>query len=149
MINPSNRGVTLFELVIVMVIIVITAVLMVPNIGAWLPYYRLRSGTRDIVSTLRTAQMKASSTKMDYRVSFDPTRGNYILKHNSGGLWIDEGTIQTLPPGIQISTITFPGNDAQFDSRFSSSGGSMTLQNQKGGQKQITVSSATGKVDVK
>jgi len=35
MINRSNKGVTLFELVIVMVIIVITAVLMVPNIGVW------------------------------------------------------------------------------------------------------------------
>jgi len=86
---------------------------------------------------------------MDYRVSFDPATGSYLLKHNSGGLWIDEGTIQTLPSGIQISTITFPGNDAQFDSRLSSTGGSMALQNQKGEEKRITVSSATGKVDVK
>jgi len=46
-----------------MVIVAIGAVLMVPNIGAWLPNYRLRSATRDIVSTLRIAQTKAVSTK--------------------------------------------------------------------------------------
>lgn len=148
MIKRSSKGVTLIELVIVMVIIAIGAVLMVPNIGAWVPNYRLRSATRDIVSTLRTAQMKAVSTKMDYRVSFNPGVGNYILRHNSGGIWFDEGAIQTLPSGIQISTITFAGNNAQFDSRFTSSGGSITLQNSKGGEKRITLGSATGKVTV-
>jgi len=145
MIN-RNKGITLVELVIVMVIIAIGAVLMVPNIGAWLPNYRLRSATRDIVSTLRTAQMKAISTQTDYRVSFNPASGSYLLRRNSGGIWFDEGAIQTLPSRIQISAITFPGNNAQFDSRFSSSGGSITLENSKGDQRQITVSSATGKV---
>ena len=57
----NKRGVTLIELIVVFVIIAILAVLMVPNIGAWLPSYRLRGATRDVVSTLRTAQMKAVS----------------------------------------------------------------------------------------
>ena len=148
MINRSNKGVTLTELIIVMVIIAIAALLMAPNIGAWLPNYRLRSATRDIVSTLRTAQMKAFSTNTDYRVSVNPASGSYILRRNSGGTWFDEGAIQTLPPRIQISAITFPGNNAQFDSKFASSGGSITLQNSKGGERRITVSSATGKVSV-
>lgn len=81
----NDKGITLIELVIVTVIIAIGAVLMVPNIGAWLPNYRLRSATRDIVSALRIAQTKAVSTKMNYQVSFDPGKGSYILRHNSGG----------------------------------------------------------------
>jgi len=132
----------------VMVIIAIGATLMAPNIGGWLANYRLRSVTRDIVSTLRTAQMKAVATEMNYQVSFNPAIGSYILKYNSGGIWFDEGAIQTLPPRIQISAITFPGNNAQFDSKFASSGGSITLQNSKGAERRITVSSATGKVSV-
>ena len=58
----NKKGITLIELVVVMIIIAIGAVLLVPNIGGWLPNYRLRSATRDIVSTLRTAQMKAVSS---------------------------------------------------------------------------------------
>jgi len=48
----NHKGITLIELVVVMVIIAIGAVLLVLNIGAWLPNYRVRSGARDVVSTL-------------------------------------------------------------------------------------------------
>jgi Tfp pilus assembly protein FimT len=82
----THKGITIIELVIVRVIIAIGAVLMVPNIGAWLPNYRLRSATRDNVSTLRTAQMKAVSTRMDYRVSFNPAlRAATFLSVTQGG----------------------------------------------------------------
>ena len=55
----NKKGITLIELVVVMIIIAIGAVLLVPNIGGWLPNYRLKSATRDIVPTMRNAQMKA------------------------------------------------------------------------------------------
>ena len=144
----NHKGITLVELIVVMVIIAIGALLMVPNIGAWLPSYRLRSAARDVVSTLRTAQIRAVSTKMNYQVSFDPGAGSYILQHNSGGIWFDEGPSQMLPSGILISGITFPTNKAQFDPNFVSSGGNLTLQNPRGTQRLITISSATGRVHV-
>ena len=56
-----KRGVTLVELVVVMAIIAIGAAFVAPNIGAWIPNYRLRSASRDVTSALRTAQMKAIS----------------------------------------------------------------------------------------
>ena len=144
----NDKGITLEELLIVMVIVAIGAVLMVPNIGAWLPNYRLRSATRDIVSTLRIAQTKAVSTKMNYQVSFDPGKGSYILRHNSGWTRFDEGNPETLPSGILISAITFPDNKAQFDPRSVSSGGSIILQNPKKTERRITLSTATGRVNV-
>ena len=64
----NRRGITLMELIIVMAIIALGAVLMVPNIAGWIPNYRLRSATRDVVSTLRVAQMKAVARNMDHRV---------------------------------------------------------------------------------
>ena len=65
----NQKGVTLLELIIVMVIIAIGATLMAPGISSWMPHYRLRSATRDIVSTMRVAQIKAISNNLTYQVS--------------------------------------------------------------------------------
>ncbi len=74
-----------------MVIIGIGAVLFIPNIGGWMPSYRLRSATRDIASTMRTAQMKAISTNMRYQVSF-PSSVSYVLQYQDTiGTWQPEG----------------------------------------------------------
>ena len=145
----KNRGITLIELVVVMVIIAIGAALVAPNIGAWLPNYHLRSATRDIVSSLRTAQMKAISTNLQYEVSFNPAAGSYILRYqDTGGHWITEGATQLLPSGIQISGVTFPGNNANFYPNSTSSSGSITLRNPKGASKTILLTISTGRVQV-
>ena len=151
--KKNKKGVTLIELVVVMIIIAIGAVLLAPNIGGWLPNYRLRSATRDAASMLRTAQIKAVSTNMEYRVSFNnPVAGSYVLQRHTGGVWVDEGAPQTLPTGIVISAITFPldgaWNCAEFNPNSTSSTGSITLQNTKGTQKNITLTPATGRVRI-
>ena len=145
----KKRGITLVELVVVVVIIAIAAVLVAPSIGRWLPNYRLRGAARDIVSTLRTAQMKAVSTNRQYQVSFNQGVGSYILQYqNTGGVWVNEGANQVLPSGIQITGITFPGNNATFNTNSSSSTGSLTLTNSKGDKKTITLTPSTGRVQL-
>ena len=143
----NRKGVTLIELIVVMVIIAIGALLMAPNIGAWLPNYRLRTAARDVVSTMRTAQMKAVSVNLEYRVSFDPNARTYILQRNTGG-WQSEGTAQSLPSGIEMSVITFPGNNAQFNANSTSSSGSVTLRNTRHTEKKITLTSSTGRIKI-
>jgi hypothetical protein len=102
---------------------------------------------------LRTAQLKAVSSNMEYRVSFNnPVAGSYVLQRHTGGVWVDEGAPQTLPTGIVISAITFPidgaWNCAEFNPNSTSSTGSLTLQNTKGTQKNITLAPATGRVKI-
>lgn len=149
-IKPMNKkGVTLIELVVVFVIIAIGAVLLAPNIGAWLPNYRLRSATRDIVSTMRTAQMKAVSNNLRYQVSFTAgtgDSGSYILQRDSGG-FVDDGPRQTLPKGITMSNITFSGNNAVFNPNSTSSAGSVTLSSAKT-QRRIILTAATARVRI-
>jgi prepilin-type N-terminal cleavage/methylation domain-containing protein len=146
----NKKGVTLIELIIVFVIIAIGAVLIAPNIGAWLPRYRLRSATRDIASTMRTAQMKAVSTNMEYRVSFNnPVAGSYVLQRNSGTptnpVWVNEGAVETLPRGVQINVSG--GDDKQFNPNSTCSTGSMTLTNGKQ-TKKITLTTSTARIHV-
>src|SRR5512139_107131 len=99
----NRKGITLMELIIVLAIIALGAVLMVPNIGAWLPNYRLRSATRDIVSTMRLAQMKAVSTNVPYTVTFDEGNNSYIVQYQTTAGLKDDGAMQRLPVGIKMS----------------------------------------------
>jgi prepilin-type N-terminal cleavage/methylation domain-containing protein len=146
MVKMNKKGVTLLELIIVMVIIAIGATLLVPGIGAWMPIYRLRGATRDVVSTMRTAQMKAVSINTDYRVRF-PDATSYILEYQTTAGWVSEGTQQTLPKGIQFSDFP-PGNNFQFNPNSTASTGGLTLTNTKGSTRRITLTTATGRIRV-
>jgi len=155
----DKKGVTLIELVIVFVIIAIMAAFLAPSIGSWLPRYRLRSATRDIASTLRSAQIRAISSTLPsptktlvYQVNF--TAGSsYVLQHNTtGGPVTNDGIPQSLPSGITMSTGALPGGIATFYRDFTCSGGSITLSYIKNGvtkdQKTILLNQATGKITI-
>jgi prepilin-type N-terminal cleavage/methylation domain-containing protein len=149
-VKPMNKkGVTLIELIVVMVIIGILAAFFAPNIAAWLPNLRLRSTARDIVSTMRTAQIKAVSTNMRYRVRFT-LPASYILEYeNPPGTWVGEGVTQNFSSGISIAAINFnTGNNAEFNSNSTSSSGSLRLQNTRGTQRQLTLTPSTGRVTI-
>jgi prepilin-type N-terminal cleavage/methylation domain-containing protein len=145
----NKRGVTLIELIVVIVIIAIGATLMIPNMGAWLPNYRLRSATRDLVSTMRVAQMRAVSNNVDYRVSI--TGGSYTLQRFSSGLgtFVSEGDTATLPTGVTINSNTFinPASNPLFRPNSSSNGGSIVIGNTKG-TRTITVLPSTGRISI-
>jgi Tfp pilus assembly protein FimT len=144
----NRRGVTLIELIVITVIIAIGAVLIAPNIGAWLPGYRLRSATRDIVSTMRMAQLRAISTNFQYQVSFNPGAGTYILEfRNTAGAWVSEGATQVLPAAVQINSITFPDNKAVFNPNSTSSTGSLTLRTHSR-DRVITLTPSTGRIKI-
>jgi type IV fimbrial biogenesis protein FimT len=150
--KPGDReGVTLIELAVVFVIIAIVTGLLIPNIGAWLPNYRLRSATRDIVSNMRTAQMRAISSHIQFRVNLDDADigvGRYVVQYQStAGIWINDGAVQSLPTGISITANTLPGKHAAFNPNSTSSGGSVTLIGAKG-TKTITLAPATGRVRI-
>ena len=149
----NKRGVTLIELVVVFVIIAIAAALIAPNIGGWLPRYRLRSATRDIVSTMRDAQMKAVSRRLQYQVDFANFGANsYVLQYDSGGFKPD-GPVRTAPSGITVNIVNLPAGIALFNPDSTCpNGGNITLSYQRGGviqdQKRILLNVATGRVRI-
>jgi len=151
--QTNQKGVTLIELIVIMVIIAIGAALIVPNIGGWLPSYRLKTATRDVASMMRLAQMKAVSNNVQYRVNLDDADigvGNYVLQYQTTVGWVNDGAVQTFPNGISIpgGGVTFPGKHAEFNSNSTSSTGSLTLQNTKGTQKKITLTASTGRIKI-
>ena len=159
----NKKGVTLIELVVVMVIIAIAALLLTPNIGAWVQNYRLKTAARDIVSTMRTAQMKAVSLNTEHRVSFDMAANEYLLQikttQSAPNDWIPTWADaraqipplhQKLPQGVTMAAVTFPEQDGKKNAEFNPNStcctGSMTLTNPKGKTRIITLTPATGRV---
>ncbi len=145
----NQRGVTLLELIVVMVIIAIGAVLTTPNIGGWMTNYRLRSTTRDIASIMRVAQIKAVSNNIVYRVTFDTANNKYFLEYSqdSGATWTKEGEDQALPTGIQFNT-TFPGNVTTFSPNSTATDGNVILNNTKGSIKTVRLLGLTGRIKI-
>jgi len=143
----NKKGVTLLELIIVMVIIAIGATLLVPGIGAWMPIYRLRGATRDVVSTMRTAQMKAVSINTDYQVNFLNATAYVLEYRNTLGNFVAEGTPQNLPTGIQFTSFP-PGSRFLFNPNSTASTGSLTLTNTKGSARTISLTTSTGRIRV-
>ena len=142
----NSKGVTLIELVIVMVIIAIGALLISPNLGRWVSHYRLRTATRDIVSTLRVAQMKAVSNNMEYQVLFQNTT-SYVLQYRTTmgvGTFINDGAPQSVPSGIKIPLFF----TAQFNPNSSSSTGTIIVQNAAGTSQKSIVLGATGRIRI-
>jgi prepilin-type N-terminal cleavage/methylation domain-containing protein len=146
----NKKGVTLIELIIVMVIIGIGAVFFIPNISGWQRSYNLRKAARDIACTMRTAQMKAIGTNSPYQVSFTlPT--SYVLQYNdTQGNTQTEGTTQTLPSGISIIAVNFTGaaNVAVFYTNSTANAGSRTFQNIKGTPRTLMLTKSTGRVTI-
>jgi prepilin-type N-terminal cleavage/methylation domain-containing protein len=144
----NQRGFTLLELITVLIIIAIGAVLTTPNIGGWLPNYRLRSATREVVSIMRVAQFKAVSNNTSYQVVFDTAHDSYILQYqDTGGAWVAEGGTQTLPTGVKFNT-TFPGNITVFSPNSTATDGNITLNNTKGATKRVRLLGLTGRIKI-
>ena len=152
----NRRGVTLIELVTVMVIIAILAALTVPGLGTWIAHYRLRTSTRDIVSVMRTAQMSAVSYNMRYGVAFDPANKQFQLYRDSGGLQVD-GAANLLPTGVTYKddTVALPPDGpggipfiSFFPNSTASAAGTIILRNSRGNEKTIQISMATGRIRI-
>jgi prepilin-type N-terminal cleavage/methylation domain-containing protein len=143
----NQRGVTLIELIIVMVIIAIGAVLTTPNINGWMPNYRLRNATRDVTSTMRLAQFKAVSNNTNYQIVFDTVHDSYILQYqDTGGAWVTEGVTQTLPTGVKFNTDF--GNTATFSPNSTATNGNITFNNTKGSIKTVRILGLTGRIRI-
>lgn len=87
----SNRGITLMEIMIGVVIIGIVASMAVPRFATAYERMEFNSRNRDIVSALRMARSKAITEKELFGVYFDPDNITVIQfrKHTGAGAFND------------------------------------------------------------
>ena len=107
-----QSGFTLMEVMVVIGIVGIISAIAIPNFIGRLPDYRLRSATRDIVSCMQEAKLRAVKENAQVVVIFNQNTESYVSFIDTvpaGGNWAVDGTETivkqvTLPSGIDIQS---------------------------------------------
>ena len=111
--GEGKSGVTLLELLIIIVVLSIIAGIAIPAFSAWLPEYRLRNAARDIYSTLQMAKSGAANANETWGVFFDDSvnPGTYsIWSFGPNRKW-DDGVGDDVLQGIRIDFSEYEGVD--------------------------------------
>jgi len=69
--RPGERGFTLMEMMIVVVVIGVIAAMAIPSFLSYMPKLKVKACARDIVSQLRLARSKSVAERRPYGVAFD------------------------------------------------------------------------------
>ncbi len=85
------KGLTLIELIVVMCILGVMVLISIPNIGRWLPRYRLRGAVRDVASAMQLARLGAIKDNREWAIQFNTnqTGQTYRVMSDDGpdGAW--------------------------------------------------------------
>ena len=85
----ARRGLTIIELVVAMCIVAVMVLIAIPNIGRWLPRYRLKSAARDVASNMQLARLGAIKDNREWALLFDVNGQSYRIISDKGpdGNW--------------------------------------------------------------
>lgn len=75
--KKRESGLSLIELLVVMVILGVMAAVAIPAFSVWLPSYRLKTAARDLYSDLQSAKLKAIRSNGDCGIVFNRVAGTY------------------------------------------------------------------------
>ncbi len=67
--SARDKGFTLLELLVGLVLMALLSALAVPNVGTWINQYRVKKVSRQIVSDMQLAKMKCISERIQYKVA--------------------------------------------------------------------------------
>jgi type IV fimbrial biogenesis protein FimT len=116
----KDSGFTLFELMTVIAIIAIMVSIALPAFMSWLPNYRMRAGTDELLSILWLAQKRAARENADVAIDFDFANDSYVacvVTSDNGTCDPGEQIVKSarMNPGIDLEDVDL-GN-FQFDRR--------------------------------
>jgi len=155
----TQKGFSIYELLSVIGIIAILASIAIPNMISWRNDAKLRSASNIIRGDLQFAKGRALRENAIIAVIFTANGYNIFIDNGAGtnaGNWnldADEVSVRNrqLPAGVTIAlptTFDAPNNRTRFNGRglpdpLTLTGvgltGSVTIQNSRGTQKQITI----------
>jgi len=153
--KKNSKGITLLELVIVVVTLGVIVAMAAPRFGEILPRLKFKSKSRDIVSDMRLAKSNAIAQRTQFGLYFDYSQNGYVLfqdKVNPDLLTYEVGdsVIKTVSLGqdVFLYYVSFDNNTVVFraDGSANSSGSATIARDQGGELADINVLASTGRV---
>jgi len=80
----GTEGLTIIELTVVMGILAVMVMISIPNIGRWLPRYRLKSAVRDVASSMHLARLGAIKENRKWAIQFYVNQQGYVILSSPG-----------------------------------------------------------------
>jgi len=74
----KDTGFTIVELLVVIALIALITAIAVPNFISWLPNYRLRSASQDLLSNFQKAKLAAVKSNVNVAVCFKGDNSGYV-----------------------------------------------------------------------
>ena len=134
----DDRGVSLMEILMVVVAVAVMAGMAMPSLLGTMERYRLRAAAWELAGDLRLARQKAVSLQQSHRIclanccSAVPA-GGYLLERRDTGDpcgWKQDLTRSDLPNGL---TVTWTGDKVSYDAKGEAVlGSTVTLTNSVG-----------------
>ncbi len=92
------RAFTLLELLITLTIIGILGAAAAPGVSRWIEEYRMKAASRQLMSDLQFARMKAVADNVQYQVYFNPANNQYWVQgwNPATALWNQVGATRQL-----------------------------------------------------
>lgn len=148
----GERGFSLTELMVGLVVAGIIAIVAIPNFNKANKDQQLRSAASQIESSLRRARSQAVSRNIDVRVSVNPVTMTITRQADTDG----DGTFETqsesadLPHGIALANVSFGGgNTVIFNGRGRpDNAGSLAIIASHGYQRTLTLAAGSGAVSI-
>jgi general secretion pathway protein H len=139
----AERGFTLLELIVVLLLAGLVAALVAPSFTGTLDSSRLRSGAAEVRSVLTLARALATSGSRPRDVAFDIGKGEFAV--------LGEARTYVLPEGVRIESAQLGGavvEQETFRIRFfpdgSAVGAEVVVASSSGGRFRVTVEPLTG-----
>jgi len=91
--NDRQKGFTLVEVIVVLLVVVILTGIAIPTYLSWIPGIRLKSAARDLYSNIQLARIQALKDNVTVPVrfetggDFDPSNDIYYYDTNSDGIY--------------------------------------------------------------
>ena len=142
----GEAGFTIFEVLVVALIISVLAAIGSPSISTTLNAHRLTAGLRASVGAIRTARSAAITRNVSARVTVSADGTTLSVEANRPSGWTVVGVPVVLEGGVSITTVA-PANGLLFLGQGTVSGlatVTVTLQNARGDTRQIQVSPLGG-----
>jgi type II secretory pathway pseudopilin PulG len=144
-----KSGLTIVELILVIMTVALLAAIVTPVFQTSVPRITLRSGAREIMAEMRHVQQQAITASTTFYIRFKMSPKDLVISYLD-----EEGNVQTdhtfrFDESVSIFNTTFPGHTLELNLLGEpSEGGDVIVQNGRGDQVTIRVTSSIGKISL-